>query len=311
LIYPGKADIIRFLQLIAMTAVTATRLTDWTLLRYTGADASTFLHGQLTCDVQALKPGASSYGGYCTPKGRLLATFLLWADADGFMMLLPAALAEAIRKRLSMYVLRSKVKIEDVTAQQACIGVSGSESARDIAALGGTLPERQHGVTFNGAVRVVYLPQRRYLAVVPQAPAQIPDDSGAWAAADIAAGIPFIVPATQEEFVPQMVNLDLIGGLSYSKGCYPGQEIVARTHYLGRLKQRMFRASTDAAAQAGDKLYSSGLGDQSCGMIVAATPSGNGSEVLAVLRLGEEEAVHLHSLQGAVLQITNLPYKVT
>ncbi len=293
-----------------MTAVTTTRLADWSLLRYTGADAPAFLHGQLTCDVQALKPGASSYGGYCTPKGRLLATFLLWADADGFMMLLPAALAEAIRKRLSMYVLRSKVKIEDVTGQLACIGITGGTAADDITTLGGTLPERQHAVTFNGAVSVVHLPQRRYLVVMPQAPAQIPADTGTWTAADIAAGVPFIVPATQEEFVPQMVNLDLIGGLSYSKGCYPGQEIVARTHYLGRLKQRMFRAHADAAAQAGDKLYSASLGDQSCGMIVAATHSGSGSEVLAVLRIGETEAVHLHSLQGAVLQITNLPYKV-
>jgi len=289
----------------------AVLLSDWSLLRFSGADAPAFLHGQLTCDVLTLKSGTSTYGGYCTPKGRLLATFLLWADADGFMMMLPAALAESIRKRLSMYVLRSKVKIEDVTTQQACIGITGGTAADDIAALGGTVPERTHNVTFNGTVSIAQLPVKRYLAVVPQALAQMPVDNGTWASADVAAGIPFISTETQDEFVPQMVNLDLIGGLSYTKGCYPGQEIVARTHYLGKLKQRMFRARVSATANAGDKLFSTSLGDQASGMIITAAPAGSGSDVLAVLRIDDNEAVRLNSPDGAAIEITNLPYKVT
>ena len=168
--------------------MTAARLDDWSLLRFTGADAPGFLHGQLTCDVLALKPGSSTYGGCCNPKGRLLATFLLWMDADGYTMLLPAPVAEAVRKRLTMYVLRSKVKIDDITQQQACIGISGSDAAGDIAALGGAVPAKLHGVTFNGKVTVIRLPQQRHLLVTPQVPAGIGHDDGAWIAADVAAG---------------------------------------------------------------------------------------------------------------------------
>lgn len=300
-------------RLAAKTDVTATRLDDVSLLQFSGPDAPAFLHGQLTCDVLALKPGSSTYGGYCSPKGRLLATFLLWPDADGYMMMLPAALAESIRKRLSMYVLRAKVKIEDVTSRLACIGVTGADAAQEVAALGGALPEQRHRVTMRAGITVVHLPEQRHLLVMPQAPEQVPADDGSWAAADVAAGIPFIVPATQDEFVPQMVNLDLIDALSYTKGCYPGQEIVARTHYLGRLKQRMFRARVAAAVNAGDKLYSADLGDQAGGMIVAGVPARNGgSDVLAVLRTANagNEPYHLGSQQGPSLEITALPYKV-
>lgn len=297
-----------------MTDVTAVRLTDWSLLHFSGPDTPGFLHGQLTCDVLALQPGTSTYGGYCNPKGRLLATFLLWMDGGGYTMLLPAAIAEAIRKRLTMYVLRAKVKIEDITTRHTCIGIAGSATVADIAALGGTLPDRQHAVTRNEKAIVVHLPLRRYLAIVAQAPVDLAADDGSWAAADVAAGIPFIVPATQEEFVPQMVNLDLIGALSYTKGCYPGQEIVARTHYLGRLKQRMFRARVAASANAGDKLYCADLGDQAAGMIVAGVAATDGgSDVLAVLRTAnaESEPYHLGSLQGPRLEITPLPYRIT
>ena len=297
-----------------MTDVTAARLTDWSLLHFSGSDTPGFLHGQLTCDVLALQPGASTYGGYCNPKGRLLATFLLWMDDGGYTMLLPAAIAEAIRKRLAMYVLRAKVKIEDITAQHACIGITGGDAATAISALGGSVPEKLHGTAMRDGTTIIHLPVQRYLAIAPQVPAPHPIDNKAWGAADIDAGIPFIVPATQEEFVPQMVNLDLIGALSYTKGCYPGQEIVARTHYLGRLKQRMFRARVAAPADAGDRLYCADLGDQAAGMIVAgiATADG-GSDVLAVLRTAnaENEPYHLGSLQGPSLDITPLPYRIT
>ncbi|MEN9784296.1 MAG: hypothetical protein RJA24_1639, partial [Pseudomonadota bacterium] len=204
----------------------ATLLNDFSLLRFSGPDSATFLQGQLTCDVQALKPGSSSYGGYCNPKGRLLATFLLWPEEAGFYMLLPAAIAEPIRKRLSMYILRSKVKAEDMTAAQACIGVSGTDTASQVSALGGQLPQRQHGVTSGETTTTVALPGNRCLMVMSRESVQLPAESGPWSSGDITCGIPFILPATQEEFVPQMVNLDLIGALSYTKGCYPGQEIV-------------------------------------------------------------------------------------
>jgi len=291
----------------------AVLLDDFSLLRFSGPDTAAFLQGQLTCDVQALNTGASSYGGYCTPKGRLLATFLLWPDDTGFMLLLPEPLAEGMRKRLTMYILRSKVKAEDIAPALACIGITGADAARQAAALGGALPERVHGVATGAGVTVIRLPGERYLAVAARQQAQLPADNGAWAALDIANGIPYILPATQEEFVPQMVNLDLIGALSYTKGCYPGQEIVARTHYLGRLKQRMYRATVAAPAAPGDKLYCADLGDQAAGKIVASAPAAAGQQdVLAVLQTANAATASYHcgSPQGAVLTLATLPYTV-
>lgn len=271
--------------------VTATVLNDCALLRFSGPDAPAFLQGQLTCDVLALKPGTSTYGGYCNPKGRLLATFLLIAVDGEFVMMLPAVLAEPVRKRLAMYILRSKVKLEDISATHVACSAPGSRTP--------------------SALR---LPGNRRLAVLPRDQAgDLAVDSGAWSAADIAAGIPFITPGTQEEFVPQMVNLDLIGGLSYSKGCYPGQEIVARTHYLGRLKQRMYRVLIQAdAVAAGQKLYCDALGGQASGMILAATGAGDGRDALAVLQTAHARTspYHLDTPDGPLLQIGTLPYAV-
>lgn len=298
----------------AITNVTVSLLSQWSLLRFSGPDTQNFLQGQLTCDVAALKPGTSTYGGYCTPKGRLLATFLLWADDTSYTMLLPVSLAEPIRKRLSMYILRAKVKVEDITTAQACVGVTGTDAAQQIAALGGAVPERLHGLSARDAVTAIAIPIQRYLLVLPREQTHAAEDDGTWQALDIAAGVPFITPATQEEFVAQMVNLDLIGGLSYTKGCYPGQEIVARTHYLGRLKQRMYRAHVGATATAGDKLYCADLGDQASGMVVTGTPSVNDHhDVLAVLRTEniENTQYHLGSPQGPVLELAPLPYKIT
>lgn len=296
--------------------MTAVVLPQYALLRFSGTDAQQFLHAQLTCDVLALQSATSTWGGYCTPKGRLLATFLLWAGDAGYTMLLPAALAEAIRKRLSMYILRSRVKVEDLTAVDSCIGIFGPDATEQIAALGGSVPQRLHGVTTTHAVSVIRLPVDRYLLTVAQAQAGATGtaDAGTWERLDIAAGIPVITLATQEEFVPQMVNLDLIGGLSYTKGCYPGQEIVARTHYLGRLKQRMYRAQLATAAAPGDKLYCAEFGDQASGRIVASAPAPGGShEVLAVLQTAHAQSspYHLGSLQGPQLTILPLPYAVS
>lgn len=293
--------------------MSAALLQDFSLLRFSGPDTAAFLHGQLTCDVQALKPGSSSYGGYCTPKGRLLATFLLWPDDGGFNMLLPASIAEPVRKRLSMYILRAKVKADDISAAMACIGVTGPDLNTQLETLGGVPPQRVHGVTTREAVTTVALPGDRCLLLKPRDAVQLPADTGFWNAGDVDNGIPFVVAATQEEFVPQMVNLDLIGALSYSKGCYPGQEIVARTHYLGRLKQRMFRATVAGPAVPGDKLYCADLGDQAAGMIVtAAAMAGGHHDVLAVLQTANARsaAYHCGSPQGAALALTELPYQV-
>ena len=287
------------------------QLPDFALLRFSGADARDFLHGQLTCEIRGLPPGRSSYGGYCSPKGRLLASFLIVNEGGTYAMVLPASLSEAVRKRLSMYVLRARVSVNAEPAM--LLGAHGADLAAALAPLHLAIPATLHDAARSGGGQAIRLPGDRVL-VITEPVLPVAADDGGWRRLDIAAGIPFILPATQEQFVPQMVNLDLIGALSYSKGCYPGQEIVARTHYLGRLKQRMYRVSAQAALAAGDKLYCSELGEQSAGMIVnAATAGGSAHEALAVLQTANAGTATYHAgtPQGPALALESLPYSVS
>ncbi len=292
-----------------MTHCNYCQLTQYGLIRFDGVDAAAFLQGQLTCNVQTMQPARGQYGGYCTPKGRLLASFLLWKDADAYFMMLPVALCEPIRKRLSMYILRSKVKAADVSAELALIGLAGAGAESIVAQLKN--------------VAVIPLPHDRYVIAAPAANASTLNFSGAiqrepefWNQLDIEAGVPVVVSATQEQFVPQTVNLDLIGAVSFDKGCYPGQEIVARAHYLGRVKQRMTLAHVagDAAPCPGDKLYSPTYGEQASGMIVAAVPARDGGfDALAVVQTADLASpdVHLKSPDGPLLTLREPPYKLS
>ena len=301
------------------------KLTQSGVLRFDGADAQAFLQGQLTNDVALLSPTRSQYAGYCTPKGRLLASFLLWQHDGAYHMLLPLALCEPVRKRLSMYILRSKVTAKDVSDGHVLFGLTGSRAADLIAGFVGAAPKAVHHAVHHQGVTAIMLPVARYLVAV--APAQAPQVEAAlaataaespvtlWSALDIEAGIPSVVAATQEQFVPQTVNFDLIGAVSYNKGCYPGQEIVARAHYLGKVKQRMVRARIAASEPPGpgDKLYTAAFGDQASGMIVAAVTADPGHfDVLAVVQTSslDDATVHWQSPAGPLLQIAPLPYAI-
>ena len=300
------------------------------LLQFDGPDARPFLQGQLTNNVQALSASRGQYSGYCTAKGRLLACLLLWQPAqrdDACVMMLPRELCEPIRKRLSMYVLRAKVKVADISAEQVCFGVTGADAATWIAARGG-VPAADHDVIHRDGITILKLPVNRYLMVTPAALAATLEAAltqsiaaapqALWSMLDIEAGIPTVVAATQEQFVPQMVNFDFIGAVSFDKGCYPGQEIVARTHYLGKPKQRMVRAlisSPDApdGPLPGDKLYSSIFGDQASGTIVNAVASdGHHHHVLAVVQTSSIDGadVHWKTVDGPALKIAALPYAI-
>jgi len=293
------------------------------LICFSGDDAQAFLHAQLTSDVNALTPNRSQYSGYCTPKGRLLASFLLWRSDEGYFMQLPAALREPIQKRLSMYILRAKVKARDATDEFACFGIAGADAAAKLKPLFGEVPCAAHEVMHRDGVTILRLPVDRFEVIVPDEKATAVREALAgnaesagpeyWDWLDIRAGIPVITPATREEFVPQMVNFDAIGAVSFNKGCYPGQEIVARTHFLGRLKQRMYLAhiAADAAPQPGDRLYSADMGEQSSGMIVnAAVSPEDGHDVLAVIQMNSVEAcaIHWKSPDGPALKFLSLPY---
>lgn len=295
------------------------------LIGFSGPEAGTFLHNQLTCDINALEPGRSVYGSYCTPKGRVLATFLLWRTPDGYCMQLPSSLREAIQKRLSMYVLRAKVTVEDAGPLWTMAGLSGGDAASHLERALGAVPQHEHQLVVTAGATVIRLSADRYEIVIPRvdAPATLeklkagvePVEPAHWSWLDIRAGVPTITPPTQEQFVPQMVNMDLIGGLSFSKGCYPGQEIVARTHFLGKLKQRMYLAHLPSGEpRPGDKLYSADLGGQASGMIVNAAPApDSGFDALAAIQIASAKSGPLRwkSPDGPALELLPLPYEVT
>ena len=302
------------------------RLPHLGLILFEGAAAQAFLNGQLTSDVQALASGHSQYGGYCTPKGRLLATFLLWREEQRFFLQLPAALREPVQRQLAKFILRSKVTASDVSATWARFGATGRNAGQQLEAILGAIPAAAGEVRRVADAAVIKLPVDRYQVVVTASRGAefeealvergfAPSQPEFWQHLDICAGVPVITPATQEEFVPQMVNLDLIGGVSFSKGCYPGQEIVARMHYLGRLKQRMYRfhiAYADAP-RAGDKLYSAAFGSQACGTIVDATTAPEGGyDALAVVQIDQarDGNLHLQGADGPLLELRDLPYPV-
>lgn len=298
-------------------------LSHFGLIRFAGEDAQRFLNGQLSCDLNRLEPLHAQYGSYSTPQGRMLASFVLWREDSGFFMQLPRSLRESIQKRLSTYVLRSKVKATDASDEHVLIGVAGKNARAILNPLFQKLPaDRLSIATAAGAsllqldadrFQIIASPERAPLLRDAIARNAMPVGPAVWDWLDIRAGIPFITPATREQFVPQMANLDAIGGVSFSKGCYPGQEIVARMHYLGRLKQRMYLASLAAeeAPQPGDKLYSADTGEQSCGMIVnaAASPDG-GFDLLAVIQItsAQLDDVHWRSPDGPRLRFLELPY---
>ncbi|HEY2629750.1 MAG TPA: folate-binding protein, partial [Usitatibacter sp.] len=286
-----------------MSSAFATDLSNNALLAITGDDARAFLQGQFTSDVEALAVGEAQWSGWCTPKGRLLATFLLARRADGFLLLLPAEIAAAFAKRLSMFVLRSKVKITDASVSLVRAGIAGDDAAARIRERWGDVPGPLHFVEKDGAYAIA-LDAQRFIALVPSATpdawldaiARSPGrDEWDWAA--VQSGVPIIVAATQEAFVPQMANFELVGGVSFKKGCYPGQEIVARTQYRGILKRRMALAhiAGPERPEPGQNVYSTAFGEQSAGMIVNSAPApGGGFDALVVALIESFERGDLH-----------------
>jgi len=293
------------------------------LLEVGGDDATSFLQGQLTNDVSLLNGNNSQYAGYCTAKGRMLALFMVFAHFDHLHLQLNGALTESIMKRLKMYVLRSKVTITDVSDSIIRFGVAGNDTPAALATVFEQVPSQAHELVTLDKGALIRLPGTipRYqiysnINHMPEIWEQLtktcaPVGMPCWEWLEIQAGIPDITPATQEEFVPQMVNLDVLGGINFKKGCYTGQEIVARTHYLGKVKRRTHLAhlTTDLTPQAGDDLYAESA--DVVGKIVraAAAPQG-GFDVLAELRLESVAAgaIHWKDQDGAVLELRVLPY---
>jgi len=218
------------------------------ILSVSGKDAAKFLQGQITCDVNEVSGQKSSPGALCNPKGRAITTFLLVKADDIFLMVLPQELLEPVKKRLQMYVLRSDVTLTDSSDQLCLIGLCSP--ATDAGALIATTRQDIISINFSAT-------QSRHLVIAETNQAIAlwservsdhdfqPKNSDQWRYLDIISGLPWLTTETSEEFIPQMLNLDLLGGISFNKGCYTGQEIVARTHYLGKAKRALFLAECD------------------------------------------------------------------
>lgn len=308
----------------ARAAAVVCDLSAFALLQVAGPDAAQFLQGQLTNDIAALALDAAQYGAWCSPKGRMLASFLARKSGEAsYDLLLPATLSETIAKRLRMFVLRSRVTVSDASSAGIRLGVGGPGAGDALRAALGEVPEMYRTARV-GDIAVVALPGPRYVVVVaPDAAAAcwnrlgqqaMPAGFPAWQWLTIRAGVPVITPATADQFVPQAANLDALGGISFQKGCYAGQEIVARTQHLGRLKERLVLAHVDASPpEPGERLYSAIFSEQACGTIVnAAAAPGGGSDALAVLQIAARDGgdVRLGTLGGAPLQLLALPYAV-
>jgi folate-binding protein YgfZ len=303
------------------TGITATpvRLANLGLLRFRGADAAAFLQGQVSNDTGTLAQGSTVRCAYSTPQGRVIAVLTLIPHSSGILALLPLELADSTAQRLAKFILRSKVRIEDVSAE---FSVAGQRGPARIIAAGLAVPAAAGGYVESREIGVARVAgdDSRFWIVGPTGglsgllatAGDVPGDPGnAWRLADIRAGLPQVYRANSEEFVAQMLNLDLVAGISFTKGCYTGQEIVARTQHLGRIKRRMFRVSISAGAAApGDPVVGATvrLADGRSGRICECARCDAGLEALAVLPL--EPAGDPAGTTGIAATLLDLPYSL-
>jgi tRNA-modifying protein YgfZ len=272
------------------------RLPQLAVIRFGGADAIGFLQGQFSNDVERLADGRTQLAAYATPQGRAIALLRLRRLGSEIYALLPAALADPVIVRLQRFVLRARVEIsrpQDWGVAWTADGIDGTpaRAAGDDPALSFELPDG-----------------RRVVAGPGLAAGEAPDVAERWTASDIAAGFPEIGPATSEHFVPQMLNLDLLDAISFDKGCYTGQEIVARTQNLGRIKRRTFRysAATDTPFAPLTGLHRDGA---KVGEVLASARIGDGVELLAVVALDARD-LPLRAPSGHSVLPLPLPYSV-
>lgn len=282
----------------------AVRLFDWGVIRARGADAQSFLQGQLTQDLASLPPGQARLAGYCSAKGRLLASFVAWrGTGDEWMLACSADLLAATLKRLSMFVLRAKVMLDDASTELPLHGLVG-RAVPDLAVWScRTEPTRS----------LIRLPDAMGLARALCAgalPAGLPEMPHAlWLGLEARSGVARITEATRELFVPQMVNFDAVGGLSFSKGCYPGQEVVARSHYRGTVKRRGFVIEGPSAMAPGQSVFDPTAPSEPAGQIVLAGVLGPIHAAFAELKIAAAGTpLALGSVEGPALKIVDLPY---
>jgi folate-binding protein YgfZ len=291
------------------------------VIRAAGADAASFLHNQLTNDVLLMKDGQCRLAAYCNAKGRMQASFVFYKRSAEELLLIGRQdlLAQTV-KRLSMFVLRAKVKLTDATADFQLLGLAGDALS---AALGSVAPAALapwQRIALNvgeqmADVLTLYpaLNQARGLWIAPTGvasptgPALTADQ---WQVGEVMSGIAWVEQATFEAFVPQMLNYESVDGVNFKKGCYPGQEVVARSQFRGTLKRRAFIAQSAVPMTAGQEVFSSLDATQPCGLVAQAASDGGSHVAVLELQLSatENSSLHLGASDGPVLGLLPLPY---
>lgn len=291
------------------------------VLAVRGADASKFLQGQLTCNLNYLSDTQASLGARCTQKGRMQSSFRILLDGDGVLLAMATELLAPQLADLKKYAVFSKSKLTDESAAWVRFGVDHGDAA--LSSLGLDLPADTDSVARNdGRIAIRVSPDRAELWVAADQADVIKGklsallaegDLNQWLLGQIRAGIGQVMPSTRELFIPQMLNLQAVGGVSFKKGCYTGQEIVARMQYLGKLKRRLYRLTLDASElpEPGTPLFSPTHGS-AIGEVVLAANAGQNIELLAVLQAEAAEGGDLHvgALEGPALHLLDLPYEL-
>ena len=302
-------------------------LSHYGLIRAVGEEAESFLQNQFCNDVRNVNESLGQLNAYCSPKGRVLAFFRLFKTDDQYFLRMPRSILTDTLNRLRMFVLMTKVTLEDASNDLVVIGYAGPRADQRLRAVMGDVPQETDAVTNHNGLTIIRIsdtPTRFEIYgkcddVIglwgKLAADTTPVGSSSWELLDIRDAIPEIVPETKEAFVPQMINLQGINALSFKKGCYPGQEIVARMHYLGKLKRRMFLAhiDTNTPPAAGESLFAANSeSGQGAGKVVRAqtNPTG-GTDLLAVIEIAsaEGDSLHLENSEGPALTLEELPYE--
>lgn len=280
----------------------AVRLLDWGVIRAQGAEAAKFLHGQLTQDVEHLRDGEVKLAGYCSVKGRLIASFVMWRHGPEEVLLACSAdLLPAVLKRLTMFVMRAKCKLSDASADLPLWGLAGPAAEGELLRLPNAV------VAGEPVARALWVGDS-----VPAASALGILDIETWRWLEVHSGVARIVAATAEQFVPQMVNLELVGGVNFQKGCFPGQEIVARSQYRGTLKRRAYVLNSAEPLQPGQEVFLASEAGQPAGMVALAGSWGKRHAALVELKIAALDAGTLHagSAAGPMLTMGELPYPI-
>lgn len=289
-----------------------TALAHLAIVKITGKDAVHFLQGQLTCNINELTESNSFFSAFCNAKGRTISTLLILKSADAFFIVLPVELVDKVSNKLKMYILRADVQLTDVTDKFGLIGLNTEHA--DLLA---SLPKEPFATSQASEISIKFpANNNRYLLISPvsQAPAlwtqfitdyaHVAINSDSWLYQDISAGVPWLTQTSSEQYTPQMLNIDKLGGISFNKGCYTGQEIIARTHFLGKAKRELFLAecTSDTLIDENSKIITD-ESEQTIGHILSSQSHAKNYRILVVMPVTDTHLKNLilnHSNQAKI-----------